>query len=231
MLISPCGTRKCLVRSYTQGCGNDVWNFLLILGGHRLVSYPGNWVNSWLVGTTEGRWKDYTEAIIDEAIIDEAVIDYIQLGHRISSFTLICGENVCRRGLMLLCWVHDDYSLSPVGRKMVLSVLCQSLILLLPWCIAELFVLFICGENVCRRGLMLLCWVHDDYSLSRPVGRRLEFSILCQSLVVLLNSRAFVPSRKEDGIEILCYYLMHSRAFVPSRRRMVLSILCQSLIA
>ena len=78
---------------------------------------------------------------------------------------------------------------------------------------------------------MLLCWVHDDYSLSRPVGRRLEFSILCQSLVVLLNSRAFVPSRKEDGIEILCYYLMHSRAFVPSRRRMVLSILCQSLIA
>ena len=100
---------------------------------------------------TEGRWKDHTEAIIDEA-----VINYIQLGHRISSFTLICGENVCRRGLMLLCWVHDDYSLSPVGRKMVLSVLCQSLILLLPWCIAELFVLFVCGENVHRRSLMVL---------------------------------------------------------------------------
>ena len=42
--------------------------------------------------------------------------------------------------------------LSPVGRRMVLSIPCQSLIVLLPRCIPELFILFICGENVYRRS-------------------------------------------------------------------------------
>ena len=42
--------------------------------------------------------------------------------------------------------------LSPVGRRMVLSIPCQSLIVLLPRCIPELFILFICGENVYGRS-------------------------------------------------------------------------------
>ena len=59
----------------------------------------------------------------------------------------ICDESGHRRGLMLLCRVHDNHW-PTIVRKIVLHVLCQRLVSLLPpVCIAELFVLFICGEK------------------------------------------------------------------------------------
>ena len=45
---------------------------------------------------------------------------------------------------MLLCQVRDNHCPTLV-RRIVLDILCQSL--LPPVCIAELFVLFICGER------------------------------------------------------------------------------------
>ena len=96
---------------------------------------------------------------------------------------------------MLLCWVHGC-SLSPSRKKDGIECPVSKF----DSFIASMhFVLFICGENVCRRGLMLLCWVHG---CSLSPSRKKDGYILCRSLIVFLHNRAFI--RKEDGTEPLC---------------------------
>ena len=136
---------KCIHSLQCQSTQRKLWlwysgAFWCVLGGHRsvVVSVYDSLVPQW------ERTKEWNSSAMQEAIFDSW---YTKLWYRISRFEFIGDESGHRRGLVLLRQVHDNHC-PTIVRRIVLHVLCQRLVSLLPpVCIAELFVLFICGER------------------------------------------------------------------------------------